>query len=323
MHRRTFVKTAALAGLAPLAGGSRRQTLTNGSSAARRPLLIDSDTANEIDDLYAIVRALLEPDFNIVGLSSAQWNHRLSPDNTVQESQDLNEEILRLMGRVDIPHPLGAEMIVGKPWGGDEPRDSPAAQLMISTARAMPAGQKLTIATLGAATNVASAIQLAPDIIPKIACYVLAGRFFADRQVWDKNEFNVRNDLNATNLLFDTDGLELHVMPINILFDFQFRRDTVMNRLAGQGGVWDVLATRWLSHSPSSTTWIMWDVALIIALARPELATEGQFKTPPENEQRDIHVYTSVDEAAMRSDWWAVAEKAQTETSTPPDTSGS
>jgi len=317
------MKTAALAGLAPLAGGSRRHTSTNGSSVARRPLLIDSDTANEIDDLYAIVRALLEPDFDIVGLSSAQWNHRLSPDNTVQESQDLNEEILRLMGRVDIPHPLGAEMVVGKPWGGDEPRDSPAAQLMISTARAMPAGQKLTIASLGAATNVASAIQLAPDIVPKIACYVLAGRFFADRQVWDKNEFNVRNDLNAINLLFDTDGLELHVMPINILFDFQFRRDTVMNRLAGQGGVWDYLATRWLSHSPSSTTWIMWDVALITALARPELATEGRFNTPPENEQRDIHVYTSVDEAAMRSDWWAVAEKAQTETSTTPNSSGS
>jgi hypothetical protein len=89
-----------------------------------------------------------------------------------------------------------------------------------------------------------------------------------------------------------------------------------MNRLAGQGGVWDYLATRWLSHSPSSTTWIMWDVALIIALARPELATEGRFNTPSENKQRDIHVYTSVDEDAMRSDWWAVAQEAQANAST-------
>lgn len=323
MHRRTFVQTATWAGLAPWVGGVRWRAVAGRSPAARRPLLIDADTANEIDDLYAIVRALLEPEFDIVGLSSAQWNHRLSPDDTVQKSQDLNEELLRLMDRVDIPHPLGAEMIVGKPWGGGEPRDSPAAQLMISTARAMPPGQKLTIASLGAATNVASAIQLAPDIVPKIACYVLAGRFFADRQVWDKNEFNVRNDLNATNLLFDTDGLELHVMPINILFDFQFRKETVMERLAGQGDVWDYLATRWLSHSPSSTTWIMWDVALITALARPELATEGPFNTPPENNQRTIHVYTSVDEAAMRSDWWAVVEEAQERASTAADPSGS
>jgi inosine-uridine nucleoside N-ribohydrolase len=214
------------------------------------------------------------------------------------------------MDRRDIPHPLGAEMIVGKPWGGTEPRDSPAAQLMIREARNTPDGETLTIATLGAATNVASAIQLAPDIIPKIACYVLAGRFFADRQVWDKNEFNVRNDLNAANVLFDTEGLELHVMPINILFDFQFQQSAVMDRLAGQGGIWDYLASRWLSHSPSSETWIMWDVALIEALLRPGLATQGRFRTPPENAQRSIHVYTSVDEAAMRADWWDTARAA-------------
>jgi len=51
-------------------------------------------------------------------------------------------------------------------------------------------------------------------------------------------------------------------------------------------------------------------VALIEALLRPELATEGRFQTPPENVQRTIHVYTSVDEAAMRSDWWATARAA-------------
>jgi inosine-uridine nucleoside N-ribohydrolase len=273
-------------------------------------LFIDADTANEIDDLYAITRALLADDVNIVGLSSAQWHHRLAPEHTVQQSQQLNRDILRLMDRLDIPHPLGAEMIVGKPWGGTEPRDSPAAQLMIREARNTPDGETLTIASLGASTNLASAIQLAPDIVPKIACYVLGGRFFADRQVWDKNEFNVRNDLNAANILFDTEGLELHVMPINILFDFTFRQSAVMERLAGHGGIWDYLVARWLSHSPNSETWIMWDLALIEALLRPDLATQGRFATPPENAQRTIHVYTSVDEAAMRADWWGTARAA-------------
>ena len=287
---------------------------------SRRRLLIDADTANEIDDLYAIVRALLEPEFEVVGLSSAQWSHRLSPPETVQQSQRLNEQLLDLLERRDIPHPLGAEMIMGKPWGGDEPRDSPAAQLMIREARRMPPGEKLTIASLGAVTNVASALKLAPDIIPKVACYVLSGRFYADRGVWDKNEFNLRNDLNAANFLFDTEGLELHVMPVNILFDFTLRLEHVMERLAGAGGVWDALATRWLTHSPSSETWIMWDLALIIALARPALATESLFMTPPENRQREVHVYTSVDVEAMRSDWWAVVRAAQH--TAPPDQEG-
>jgi inosine-uridine nucleoside N-ribohydrolase len=310
MNRRRFLHTLSLAGLAPLAQAPVPVPPARRTPRAPSRLLIDADTANEIDDLYAIARALLADEADIVGLSSAQWHHRLAPENTVQQSQQLNRDILRLMDRLDVPHPLGAEMIVGKPWGGTEPRDSPAAQLMIREARNTPDGETLTIASLGAATNLASAIQLAPDIVPKVACYVLGGRFFADRQVWDKNEFNVRNDLNAANILFNTEGLELHVMPINILFDFTFRRDAVMERLAGQGGVWDYLAARWLSHSPNSETWIMWDVALIQALLRPELATQGRFATPPENAQRTIHVYTSVDEAAMRADWWSTARAA-------------
>src|SRR5215204_3695077 len=94
--------------------------------AAPVTVVIDADTANEIDDLYAIVRALLEPRFRVVGLSSAQWNHRLSPPDTVLRSQEINQDLVRLLNRRDLPVPLGAEMIMGKPWGGREPSDSAA-----------------------------------------------------------------------------------------------------------------------------------------------------------------------------------------------------
>jgi inosine-uridine nucleoside N-ribohydrolase len=281
-----------------------------GLAEAPVPLLIDADTANEIDDLYAITRALLEPKFTILGLSSAQWNHRLSPSNTVEHSQKLNEDILRLLNRVDIPHPMGSEMIMGKPWGGTEPRDSSAAQLMIRTARNMPEGKKLIVASLGAVTNVASAIKLSPDIIPKIACYFLSARYFSDRNVWDKDEFNCRNDLNAANFLFNTDGLEIHLMPVNILYDYKYSQEKVLRELSPRGGIWDYLATRWLTHSPNAKQWIMWDLALIQALANPALAEEGLYNTPPENQQRKIYVYTKIDIEAMKSDWWAMVEKA-------------
>ena len=306
MNRRAFLQHTARAAGAPLLLRSVRRPRQD----ARLPLLIDADTANEIDDLYAIVRALLEPRFEILGLSSAQWNHRLSPPNTVLESQKLNVDLLDLMDRRDIPHPLGAEMIMGKPWGGTDPRDSAAAQLLIRTARAMPEGRKLTVASLGAVTNLASALHLAPDIVPRIAAYTLGGRYYPDRQVWDKDEFNFRNDLNAVNYLFNTEGLELHVMPVNTLFEFRFDQEETLGRLQGRGDVWDYLAARWLSHAPTTERWIMWDLALIEALARPELAEEARVRTPPENHQREIFVYTAVDSAAMQADWWTVAEAA-------------
>ncbi len=277
----------------------------------KRKILLDSDTANEIDDLYAITRALLEPGFQMLGLSSAQWNTRLSPPDTVAESQKLNTEILRLMGRQEIPAPMGSEMIMGKPWGGDEPRDSPAARLMIREARAMPPGAKLTIVNTGAVTNVASAIKLAPDITPKIAVYLMGAHFFAGRKVWNKDEFNVRNDLNALNFLLNAQGLELHVMPANVCGRLVFQQADTLRRLQSKGGIWDYLAARWLSFSPDSEQWVMWDLALVEALARPELATEAQFSTPPENVQRNVFVYTDIDVAAMQSDWWRVVERAQ------------
>lgn len=283
------------------------QTIPRGG--APRTVIIDADTANEIDDLYAIVRALRTPQWRVAGLSSAQWNHRLSPPDTVLRSQALNEDLLRLMKRQEVPAPMGSEMIMGKPWGGTEPSDSPAAQLIIRTARSMPVDQKLTVVSLGAATNVASAIRMAPDILPRVSCYLLSGKFYADRQVWDKDEFNLRNDLNAANFLFDAEGLELHVMPINILYDFKFDQEDTVGRLAGRSAVEGYLAARWLSQDPKSKERVMWDLALVEAMARPESAREAEFTTPPENKARKIFVYTAIEVETMRSDFWGVVDQ--------------
>jgi hypothetical protein len=98
---------------------------------------------------------------------------------------------------------------------------------------------------------------------------------------------------------------------VNILSQFTFRLADVREQLAGNGGIWDYLANRWLTFSPSSEIWIMWDLALITALARPDLAIEGKYRTPPENSQREIHVYTGVKVEAMRQDWWNMVRRAQ------------
>ena len=66
-------------------------------------LIVDADTANEVDDLFAIAIALLEPNLEIVGITSAQWHTSpQAPNDNVGESQKLNEEILELMGKSNI-----------------------------------------------------------------------------------------------------------------------------------------------------------------------------------------------------------------------------
>jgi hypothetical protein len=51
----------------------------------------------------------------------------------------------------------------------------------------------------------------------------------------------------------------------------------------------------------------MWDLALVEALIRPELAHEIQVKTPPENTQRKVWMYDSIQPQAMRDDYWKAA----------------
>ena len=308
MYRRRFIKitsgSIALLCASPVIGNNVHTGKLN-----KTKMIIDADTANEIDDLYAITRALLEPNFDILALSSAQWRHRLSPENTMIESQKLNEDILRLMNRQEIPSPMGSAIPVGMPWGGTEPRESPATEVIIREARKITGNEKLVIMSLGAVTNIASAITLAPDIVPNIACYFLSSKFYADKNIWDKDEFNARRDLNALNIMFNTEGLEIHIMPVNILYDFKFSQSEILERLENQPDIWDYLAKRWLSNCPQDKYRIFWDLAAVIALAHPELAEESEFHTPPENVQRRVNVYTRIDTEGMIRDWWRVVDQ--------------
>ncbi|MFK8164685.1 MAG: nucleoside hydrolase, partial [Lewinella sp.] len=192
-------------------------------------LILDSDTANEIDDLFAIAYVLPDETIDLLGLNSAQWFHVWSGDSTVYQSQKLNEDLLRIAGRLDLPHPLGADIIMGKPWGDYDARDSPAAQFIIEQARETPDGEKLAVMCIGAPTNLASAIALEPSIKSKIVAYTLGFRYDFDGMFWNKDEFNIRRDLNASNFLLNAEGLELHVMPISVAIKYTWERSATFN----------------------------------------------------------------------------------------------
>ena len=71
-NRRDFFRTSfslAFAGILPWSSFTRARPVKAGL-----PLIIDADTANEVDDLFAIVRALLEPTFDIKAINSAQFH---------------------------------------------------------------------------------------------------------------------------------------------------------------------------------------------------------------------------------------------------------
>ena len=280
--------------------------------ATRPKLILDADTANEIDDMYAIVRVLSQDKFDVLGLTSAQWFHYLGDPQSVQASQKINEKLVELLGRKDLPVPRGAERPMGKPWGGYQAKDSPAAQFIIRQVRGLPEGDRLHVVSIGASTNLASAIKLAPEIAPKIKAYLMGFRYDAAKGAWNKSEFNVRRDLNAADFLLNQSDLELHVMSATVSEALKFDRDDTFKRHESMGKLGEYLTSEWKRKFNDSLKWTMWDLALVEAILRPELAHEVQVATPPENSTRQVWVYDRIDVEAMQEDYWTAAKKAGT-----------
>ena len=282
-------------------------------------LILDADTANEIDDMYAIARMLTQEKFEVLALSSSQWIHYLAEEDSVGGSQRENEAMVNLLGATKLPTPIGSKEPMGKPWGGDQPKDSPAAQFIINAAKAATPQSKLLVVCLGASTNLASAIKMEPTIAENIDAYVLGFRYDHNKGVWNKSSFNIRRDLNAADFLLNCDALNLHVMPANIAKPLTFARDKTFARHERMGKLGAHLTAKWKARFAEFENWVMWDLALIEALLHPEMATMKQCDTPPENKARKVWIYESIDVEAMRKDYWTTVLGTRAEPSIQPN----
>jgi purine nucleosidase len=241
------------------------------------------------------------------------WNgNKVNNFNSVSVSQAYNEEILNGMGKMNIPHPIGCNSILGYAWGyyptATIPK-SPAVEFIIAEAKKASPQNKLGVICIGASTNLAAAIETAPEIAANIHAYLLGCQYDSQKQVWNKNEFNIRNDLNAFDAVLNNLQLELTIMPISTARPYVFSKTETLRKLyAINHPTTKLLADMWV-HINAAEERVMWDVALIIAIIKPELATLEDRNGPPENIKTSIHVYTSIDVSGMRQDFWKQIQK--------------
>ena len=273
------------------------------------PLIVDADTANEVDDLFAIVRAIKEPKFDLLGITSAQFNTSpLASENSVNESQEINEAILKLMKREEIAVPLGSNIPL---LNAKTPSNSEASEFIIKMAHQASSDKKLNITVLGSCTNVASAILQDPSIIPKIKVHYIGFWHTIATNSYNKKEFNTKNDPIAVDVLLNTKNLDFNVMTATTCQHLVFEKTDVDLHLKGQSEIGDYLIDRWETYTRWWTKedvekkrWIMWDVAIIEALANPKLSKTKQFLTPKENTQRLIDIHTKIKAKKMTSSFW-------------------
>ncbi len=162
-----------------------------------RPIkvVIDSDTANEVDDQYAIALALLAPDrIEMRGLVAAHFGDRGGSEGIEQSY----EEILRVLAHAGLggtvpvlrgSHPLR--------YGG-EPSPSEGVDFILEEARRATPDDPLWVVGLGPATDIASAYLADPSIADRVVA-LYHGRTRWPEKCWN---FNVYNDVRAARTLF-------------------------------------------------------------------------------------------------------------------------
>ena len=191
----------------------------------KRAIIIDTDPGQ--DDAIAILLAFASPELDLLGLTIVAGNVPL--DLTVKNAL----KVCELAGKTDTKVYPGAAGPLGRPLvtaehvhgstgldGPDlpkpamQPQDGDGADFIIDQIRANAAGH-ITLCPLGPLTNIATALQRAPDIAPKIREIVLmGGGFFEGGNITPAAEFNIYVDPQAAEIVFKS-GVPIVMAPLD------------------------------------------------------------------------------------------------------------
>ncbi len=272
-------------------------------SQQKKRVIIDADTGNEVDDLYAIVRGAIEPSWDMPGLNATQWQaSHWAVENTMEESYRLNDILLsylKLNNKI-LSNRGATDRLFD--WG-NKSQTSTASMFIVNEAMKMK-DEKLNVIALGALTNVASAILDEPEIAHKIRLYWLGTTYDFEKDIMKNTDFNSVMDIQAVDVILNTD-VELHIIPGNVSGKMMFGWDETVEQFKGKHELTDYLLNRWYNHlDPGVRQRTLWDLALIQAVIFPQYAEEVKIKTSKEKGNREIWMYKNIDADKMRKEFF-------------------
>jgi hypothetical protein len=246
-------------------------------------IVIDSGEGNKADYLFAIVRALYAPEISV---NAIIVNHESNNSDTLLRVAGI-DRITLLKGA-----PLSLQYL-------DKSINSEANEYLINQAKKLPKDEKLNIVCLGSLTNVATAILRDPTVAPYLRVYFHGARYDDKLNVWNKNEYNVRKDLDAFDLLLNTPDLEIIIIPYDLTRDFAFSYNTITSLIQGKGKLWQFLSSELGRQDFSSNTFDIKQLALIEVLINPRYSKLKNVMSPPENYKRQLKVYSYLNKTQM------------------------
>jgi len=233
-------------------------------------VVLDTDAYNEIDDQFAIAYLIKSPEkLNLKALYAAPFYNSKStgPKDGMEKSYAEILKLLELMDREDlksITYTGSTEFMKSE----TDPVISDSAKHLAELAKGYSPENPLYVVAIGAITNVASAILMAPEISENIVVVWLGGH---SRDYHDSNEFNMQGDIAAARVVFASGApvvqlpcwgvvSEFRVSPVELDYYIKgknklctYLADNVRNEVkdllsttAASRVIWDVTAVAWL-----------------------------------------------------------------------------
>jgi inosine-uridine nucleoside N-ribohydrolase len=166
----------------------------------RIKVILVSDAANEIDDVWAIALAILFPErLDIVGFVGSNFDHTYTGEGpeSIKESVEVINTILEKAGmKGQFPVYPGANPMQYEFY----PSGSEGADFIIQEAMASSPENPLWIICLGAPTDPASAYLKQPEIKDRVVMFWHA----RTEETWPyrAHNYNIKGDMHASRMMF-------------------------------------------------------------------------------------------------------------------------
>lgn len=269
-------------------------------------LVIDTDTANEIDDQFALAWALRCPQLDVVAVYAEPFSfaHRRAqhpgapadaapfnpPAMGMERSYREAVKVYELLGL----SPAGRVFrgSAGYLPGPGQPLHSEAVDHLIATAREhAPGGAPLYVLALGCVTNIASALLLAPDIAERIVVVWTSG--YPSHAPHINESFNMEQDMAASRWLLDSGVPHVYLPGFHVGAQLRLSLAEMERHVRGRGAIgdylhqlftdnplWPMLGIDAATMQAQPHSWVIWDVICVAWLVNPDWVPSELVRTP-------------------------------------------
>lgn len=283
-------------------------------------IIIDTDPGQ--DDAVAILLALGSPDeIDLLGITCVAGNVplALTTRNARMVCELAKRPDIKVFAGCDAP--MGRALVTAEHVHGETGLDGPdlpeptmplqdqhGVDFIIETLRAEPEGS-VTLCPLGPLTNIAQALQKAPEIAGRIKKIVLmGGAYFEVGNITPAAEFNIYVDPQAAGIVFKS-GVPLVVMPLDVTHRALVTRarNKAFRDLGTPVGVAVAQMTeffeRYDKEKYGSAGAPLHDPCVTAYLIQPSLFTGRHINV-------EIETASELTMGMTVADWWGVTERA-------------